>query len=66
MSGCDKVTDLTTKAKLLNDQFQRAFYKIVPMKLKHITEQATNAQVPRPGYFPLPSHLGAATLVCHR
>ena len=36
MPGCDKVTDLTTKAKLLNDQFQRAFYKIVPMKLKHI------------------------------
>ena len=45
MPGCDKVTDLTTKAKLLNDQFQRAFYKIVPMKLKHTAEQATNAQV---------------------
>lgn len=45
MSGCDIVTDLTTKANLLNDQFLRAFYKIVPMELKHIAEQATIAQV---------------------
>ena len=45
MSGCDIITDSTTKAKLLNDQFQRAFYKSVPMKLKHNAEQATNAQV---------------------
>ena len=45
MSGCDIITDSTTKAKLLNDRFQRAFYKSVPMKLKHNAEQATNAQV---------------------
>ena len=45
MSGCDIITDSTTKAKLLNDQFRRAFYKSVPMKLKHNAEQATNAQV---------------------
>ena len=38
MSGCDIVTDSTTKAKLLNDRFQRAFSKSVPMKLKHIAE----------------------------
>ena len=44
MAGCDKVTDSTTKANLLNDQFQRAFSKSVPMKLKHIAEQATNGQ----------------------
>ena len=36
MAGCDIVTDSTTKAKLLNDKFQRAFSKSVPMKLKHI------------------------------
>ena len=45
MSGCDIVADSTTKVKLLSDQFQRAFYKSVPMKRKHISEQATNAQV---------------------
>ena len=39
------VTDSTTKAKLLNDQFQRAFSKSVPMKLKHVAEQAINVQV---------------------
>ena len=55
MAGCDIVTDSTTKAKLLNDQFQRAFSKSVPMKLKHIAEQATNDK-----------HLGAATLVYHK
>ena len=31
--------------KLLNDQFQRAFSKSVPMDLKHIAEQAINTQV---------------------
>ena len=51
MSGCDIIIDSTTKAKLLNDQFQRAFYKSVPMKLKHIAEQATNAQVSG-GWYP--------------
>ena len=55
MAGCDIVTDSTTKAKLLNDQFQGAFSKRVPMKLKHIAEQATNDK-----------HLGAATLVYHK
>ena len=45
MSGSDIVTDSTTKVKLLNDQFQRAFSKSVPMKRKHIAEQAINAQV---------------------
>ena len=45
MSGCDIVTDSTTKARLLNDRFQRAFSKSVPMKLKHIAEQTSNAQV---------------------
>ena len=44
MAGCDIVTDSTTKAKLLNDQFQRAFSKSVSMKLKHIAQQATNGQ----------------------
>ena len=44
MAGCDIVTDSTTKANLLNDQFQRALSKSVPMKLKHIAEQATNGQ----------------------
>ena len=42
MAGCDIVTDSTTKAKLLNDQ--RAFSKSVPIKHKHIAEQATNGQ----------------------
>ena len=42
MAGCDIVTDSTTKAKSLNDQFQRAFSKSVPMKRQHIAEQATN------------------------
>ena len=39
MAGCDIVTDSTTKAKLLNDQFQWAFSKSVPMKLKHIASK---------------------------
>ena len=44
MAGCDIVTDSTTKAKLLNDQFQTAFSKGAPVKLKHIAEQAANGQ----------------------
>ena len=54
VSGCDVVTDSTTKAKLLNDQFQRAFSKSVPMKLIHIAEQATNGQASGSCYPSMP------------
>ena len=54
MAGCDIVTDSTTKAKLLNEQFQVAFSRSVPMKLKHIAEQATNGQASGGCYNSMP------------